>query len=370
MRGKYKLNSFPGILGEHRGANDYAFCSAPRKDGGRCSGNALNYSGLCAGHGGRLHPLDKVVVDWENTPRHMRLKYGKLDLDELDDEELSRGQVRKPDGTFSNFAQVPAEMHHEMVRRLFDRADEKMRNNLLDMVDVMTDVAKSPAYEPADRLRAAEFVFKWLRGSTPIKVELGVSKPFEDVLNAVLTGGSRRESREARGLGEAIDAEVVDIPDLDRMEMMGQQDEVVVEEEAEIVIPPRYDSPEERSVGQDLEARRPVYVGPAGRETHDVPANLRMDDTNAKHATQVEAERQAERKRRSEFAKKRPEDATAQRAREVAEARKAHKDQLRDAMKARKGAVSRGFQDVDHPAPSLAEDNGDGTTTIKFGAEE
>lgn len=229
MRGAYKLPSFPGELGEREGPAGFAMCTGETMGGTRnnpgdprpCRSKAINRTGRCSRHGGMLHPLDRLRIDWEKAPREIRFKYGKLPVEYLDDEELSRGQIRKANGTFTDNKSVSIEIHDAMVRRLFERADTKLRENLLAAVDTMAEIATSTSVEPADRIRAATWIYERLRGKVPTEVKITQDKPFEVVLGAVLEGGSRAASRARRGIDDpevpelesAIDAELVDLED-------------------------------------------------------------------------------------------------------------------------------------------------------------
>lgn len=231
MRGPYKLTHFPGEHGEREGAAGYALCiraidpndkrNNPSGEERLCRTKAYNRSGLCTRHGGGLHPLDRVRIDWSDPtiPREVKWKFGKLPVEDLDDEELSRGQIRRADGTWTNNPSVSIEVHDEMVRKLFARADTKLRENLLTAVDTMADIASSTAVEPADRIRAATWIYERLRGKVPTEIKVTQDKPFEVVMGAVLEGGSRAASRAARGymdeLEDAVEAEVVDIEGLE-----------------------------------------------------------------------------------------------------------------------------------------------------------
>lgn len=382
-RGKYKLDEYPGAYGERKGPEGYALCTAMtqthnsrgeriREESLPCRAKAINHSGKCSSHGGMLHPFDKLVIDWSKVPREIAFRYGKLPVEALTDEELARGQVRKANGSFTRNKTVDTKVHDQMVKQLFARADEKMRENLLAMVDTMTEIATGTAYEPADRLRAAEFVFKWLRGSTPVKVDVTVdAKPFEEVLNAVMQGGSRAESRRARGLEDVVDAEIVgDVPDLDRMEMVMEDEVIVTDDEgmAEVVVPHSYADPEDRTTAQDLEPERVVHIGPAGKETYDVPPNLRHDETDMGHWEQVDINKRRAEAERKEALKKRPNpgEAAAQRAKEVAEARKQHKDQMKASIKKRKGSLSRGYANLPESLAEETTENEDGTENHTF----
>ena len=346
MRGPYKLESFPGAYGEREGGGGYALCCGItqthnsrgeqiREEGNPCRAKAINRSGYCSRHGGALHPLDRKRIDWDLAPRHIRFKYGKLPVEELDDEELSRGQIRKEDGSFTSNQYVSAEIHDAMVKKLFERSDEKMRANLLTAVDTMSEIAAGTAYEPADRLRAAEFIFKWLRGQTPVKIEVGVSKPFEQVLEAVFSGGSRAESRKRRGLeDDVLDAEVVEDDELDLPDIPGLDSGQDPEEVDDATTDAGYDyrDPRDHRVGRDFEPEPVIHYGPAGKATKHIPPNLDMGHTEQTHHEREKANAEAAKAKLKK--RKLPS--------EIAEERKAHNEEVRSALKKRKFFQSQG----------------------------
>ena len=212
----------------------FAICTALKLDGTPCSKKAMHMSWLCGTHGGKLHPLDKVENDERNSmrtkqggyglaaspevqermTRFQKLCQGLISVKDLDDEELARGQCRGKDGNFANMAprSIPKSIHDEMVRRLFERADEKLKANLIDVVDTMTSIAKGTAYEPADRIKAATWVFERVRGKNPEVIVHQQDKPWELALSAISTN-TRAESRMARGL-DPDTGEVIDIPQM------------------------------------------------------------------------------------------------------------------------------------------------------------
>lgn len=265
MRGPYKLTSFPGYFGEREGPASYAMCTSevlptnrkalantgvPEGQTRLCRAKAINRSGRCSRHGGMLHPLDRKRIDWDEAPREIRFKYGKLPVEELDDEELSRGQIRKEDGQFTDNKHVSIEIHDAMVRRLFERADTKLRENLLDAVDTMAEIAKSTAVEPADRIRAATWIYERLRGKVPSEVKITQDKPFEMVLGAVLEGGSRAASRARRGV--ASEDEMAELEDIQEAEVEEIIDETVEAYEG--------DDPETFEAEQAAEEERRLLV--------------------------------------------------------------------------------------------------------------
>lgn len=269
----------------------------------RCRLKAQNRVPLCGMHGGALHPLDKrKEVDWSDPsiPRHILFRFGKLDPELMTEEELARGSIRKEDGSWMNNKQVPIAVHDQMVRELFKRADVMLQSNLISAVQAMADIAGGTAYEPADRIKAAAWIYERVRGKVPDQIVHTQAQPWEVVFDG-LAGGSRAESRAARGIEGAVDAEVVDdgmvqeyvgppVPTDDGVSM----DEYIEEEP--------YDEIEEAI---DRERRTPepaVRYGAAGRpETYtpddtpplDVRARDQVDAHHESEAERVAAEKKA-----------------------------------------------------------------------------
>lgn len=231
FRGPYKAGAgaSEGPNRERIGPNGYCLCMGhariyasnhpPRKSDGLrhmaknagkpCGLKAQNRSGYCGWHGGALHPLDKSKP--KVYTREFLFAYGKLPIEELDDEELARGQIRRSDGTWTNNKNIPREVFQAAQAELFKRADQRLRENLMTAVDTMAEIASGSAYEPEVRIRAAQFIYERVRGKNPDVVIHTQDKPFEVMMtDMVLGGGSRAASRAQRGLESAVDAEVVE----------------------------------------------------------------------------------------------------------------------------------------------------------------
>ncbi|QOC56237.1 hypothetical protein SEA_SIENNA_92 [Gordonia phage Sienna] len=390
-RGPYKLLAFPGKLNEREGAASYALCNGTTRTGnslrdvGRpCKAKAINMSGFCSRHGGALCPLDRKRINWDTVPRHIKFKYGRLPVDDLDDEELARGQIRKPDGSWTQNKSVSADIHNAMIAKLFDRSDEMLRENLLKAVETFAEIATGTAYEPADRLKAAEFIFTRLRGKVPTEIKLGIDKPFEKVLDAVLVGGNRSDSRAARatGLDDYLDADVVSVegaeaedseeaPDVDRgavfeatrRELEALQEEPIEDDDESDIDEEGYDytDPRDRTLARDLMPKEVVSTGSAGKPTTDKPYGgyeaQRYEQKQHENAQEAEA-------RLNKLSRKRK---TPQ---EVAEERKAHKEEMRRQIARRKGALKRGYNDLPKGVEAEVEEDGDETTFRFKGTSE
>lgn len=282
MRGPYKVRSGEeqGPLGEDISVDRYAMCMSLNQallsggfkkpnSGKPCKNKAINYSARCGKHGGALHPLDKS--DPALLTREYQFKTGKLPIEELDDEELARGQVRREDGTWTNFRNIPASIFQQAQKELFARADMRLRENLVDVVEVVTDIAKGSAYEPEVRLRAATWVFERVRGKNPDVVIHTQDKPFEVMMtDMIIGGGSRAASRAQRGIENAVDAEVVEDYGLDAGDNSADpgdyrdlMDHLENDQGVEVELVP-------------LVAEKPVHHGPAGKPMTTPPVDPRL----------------------------------------------------------------------------------------------
>lgn len=349
FRGKYKLDSYPGLNGEREGHAHYALCTSTLKDDPStlCEGVAINYSGLCSRHGGMLHPLDRRVVDWSTVPREIAFRYGHLPVEELDDEELAKGQIRKADGTFTDSNFVSSDIHDRMVRELFSRADVRLRENLVKTVDVFVEVASNDAFEPADRLRAAEFIYTRLRGKVPNEVVVTQQRPFEVVLTEMLTGGSRAQSRAQRGIVELEDGNVLDA------EIVGDEAMEVVEHAAvveEIATLQEYTGDEDvdSSLYDEYKPKVPQHIGPASAPLEGVPED--MQARVRYHKEQAEYDKEAEEKRKAFQAK-----------------RQEHRKKMRSARSEREWVKSEGYKSLPVPLPfTISPEDEGGTSGVRL----
>lgn len=189
-------------------------------NGGKyCRRRAVNRSGWCQNHGGKLHPLDKQkqkIRDPSTMDRWELLQYGYIDADDLDDEELVKGMARRPDGSLqpgSAQRMIPRELYDKLVSRMFERANEKLRQATLSAVDVMVEIMEGDAFEATDRKDAAKFVIERMMGKAPqtIDLQVGIQKPYEQILSGIAPL-TREQSRAQRVIanGNTIEGEVVE----------------------------------------------------------------------------------------------------------------------------------------------------------------
>ena len=123
------------------------------------------------------------------TGRYAELLNGIITVEDLDDEELSRGQLKALDGTFRGRPPkvIPNELAQAMRREWLSRAEARLREALYDGgIGVYVELAKDLTIDPAVRLRAADKIVERTMGKVPDKIELGVEDPVEALFNRIL----------------------------------------------------------------------------------------------------------------------------------------------------------------------------------------
>ena len=105
------------------------------------------------------------------SPRWQDFEAGRLDVKDLDWEELSRGQLRNKKGTFSGRkpAILPRAWHDELARRAAEHGQDVLTRNLDVALDSLVQLAKSgPARE---RLGASQYITDRVLGLMTQKTE-------------------------------------------------------------------------------------------------------------------------------------------------------------------------------------------------------
>jgi hypothetical protein len=135
----------------------------------------------------------KVWTDPQTGATHVRnwnnFRNGNIPWSELDDQELSRAQVRDKNGGFSGKppSLVPREMIGDIRRRLLERYNQRIAEQLLDLQGVFLDIARDDTASPADRMKAAAYMQERLIGKIPDKVEIQAEvKPWEGMVAGIL----------------------------------------------------------------------------------------------------------------------------------------------------------------------------------------
>lgn len=193
-------------------------CYAVNKSGLKCSKRAQNRTPRCIVHGGRLHPLDKIVQDKEETTesqglsRYRQFVAGQITANDLDDEELAACGFRGVDGRIFKPRNVPRELAQAFTRAIYERAQQELRSNTVKAAQVMAGIMVDESVDASIRLKAAESIIERNLGKTPQVVAITGQAAYEEIFSEI-TGGPRDESRRVREIESAqsdiIEADVI-----------------------------------------------------------------------------------------------------------------------------------------------------------------
>lgn len=102
--------------------------------------------------------------------------------------ELARGQLMDKNGNFTGRPpkMVPRQFLNACTKELLKRGATLWKENYVDAINAMTDIAKNTSEKASDRLRAAEFVIERLEGKVPQVVNVSVEDPWQVALDGVV----------------------------------------------------------------------------------------------------------------------------------------------------------------------------------------
>lgn len=123
------------------------------------------------------------------TGRYALLFNGVISVEDLDDEELARGQLKASDGTFRGRPPrvIPSELMQAMRREWLGRAEAKLREALMEVgLGGMIEIAKDKTIDPSVRLRAQNIIVERTMGKVPDKIELRAEDPIESLFRSIL----------------------------------------------------------------------------------------------------------------------------------------------------------------------------------------
>lgn len=113
-----------------------------------------------------------------------QLLSGAIKVEDLDDEEIMRGQLRSADGSFRGrpSAVVPRAFHDAIKAELVSRSDRKLQENLTDARTTIVELMLNRRTPAMVRLMAAQHVEARLIGPIPKEIQAKVeTKKWEDV---------------------------------------------------------------------------------------------------------------------------------------------------------------------------------------------
>ena len=124
------------------------------------------------------------------STRAQALVSGELSPEDLDDEELMRGQVREASGRFAHKppSLIPRQLRDELQRRLLARGDEILKRGYLVATQLMVEVVQDQNVPVKERLSAAKFIIDKI---APDKIEVvhRSETPIEQMLREAMSEG-------------------------------------------------------------------------------------------------------------------------------------------------------------------------------------
>ena len=164
------------------------------------------------------HRAQKLMEKARGMSRQELFDNGFLTPQDLDEEELRLGRCRGANGKVPQGLRrpktMPTDLFDAMVIEHRSRTEEKLRQNMDDMLDVMIGVAKDDTAEPRERFEAGKYLFERVAGKVPDKVAVQVSSdPWEGTFKDVARITRAEHVARQRRLEGAIDAEVVEVPE-------------------------------------------------------------------------------------------------------------------------------------------------------------
>lgn len=138
----------------------------------------------------------------------------------LSNEELARGQLLADDGTFNGRPPVwvPREFHQACLRELMRRGKQLWKENYVQAIQTMTQIANDKRVKASDRIKAATFVIERLEGKVPERLEVALEDPWQAIITDIIAEVSDAQVGRARKAlagavhDDVMDAEVVDAP--------------------------------------------------------------------------------------------------------------------------------------------------------------
>ena len=121
-------------------------------------------------------------ADQENRralTRPEKFARGQLTVDDLDDEELARQQVREDDGTFAKVRQaLHVNKIADMQRALLSRGNDVFKASFIEAVQTTREICTDPNNPPQVRLQAAKLIIDKVAPTATV-IEI---KPHDPVL--------------------------------------------------------------------------------------------------------------------------------------------------------------------------------------------
>lgn len=110
-------------------------------------------------------------------------------VENLDAEELARGQLKAEDGTFRGRPPqfIPRQFYLACQREMVTRFNRKIQANLEKATDELIKLGTSDVLEPKDRIKVLQYMIERVVGKIPDKVEVSAADPWETIIGDILS---------------------------------------------------------------------------------------------------------------------------------------------------------------------------------------
>lgn len=108
------------------------------------------------------------------TPRMRDLAEGRMSVEDLDFEELARGQLRDSLGRFSGTApaMLPRGWHERIAKEMLLRGESEFRKNFDGALRAMAHLALNDRTPSRERFLASQYIIERIMGKIPDKQEI------------------------------------------------------------------------------------------------------------------------------------------------------------------------------------------------------
>lgn len=133
-------------------------------------------------------PYADGSVDVRVTGRYAKLLTGELEIEDLDTEELARGQLKDKNGRFTGRPPkfLPRQILDQMRSEHHKRVNAVLEESLSDVVKIMRGVAMDKKADPATRLKAAIYIYERFMGKVPDRVDVTKGSKVEAIVEQIL----------------------------------------------------------------------------------------------------------------------------------------------------------------------------------------
>jgi hypothetical protein len=130
-----------------------------------------------------------------------------LGVDDMDIEELARGQLKDKNGKFTGRPPValPRQIVDAMRSEHYKRVNAELEASLSDQVKTMIAISKDPDVEASTRLKAAIYVYERFMGKVPDKINVTAQSTVDSIVDEIMFDVEEKQARVKSAVEEEIE---------------------------------------------------------------------------------------------------------------------------------------------------------------------